>query len=162
MTIGERLRRGVSFGDMALALLFVGFATRALTMSASADTYWHLRTGADILRTGSVPRVDAYSFTAAGWPWRNHEWLWDPFSYACFRLGGMPLSTGTAGFDGWIPAARVYELQQLLPSLTRGEGVLESAFDHYREVRGAVPERARLDHNPLNRKEYLLRLRRRV
>ena len=44
----------------------------------------------------------------------------------------------------------------------RGEGVLESAFDHYREVRGTVPERARLDHNPLDRKEYLLRVLRRV
>ncbi len=81
---------------------------------------------------------------------------------AVARLGGVPLSTGRAGFDGWIPAARVYELQQLLPSLTRGEGVLDSAFDHYREVRGAVPERARLDHNPVNRKEYLLRVLRRV
>ena len=112
MTIGERLRRGVGFGDMALVLLFVGFAARALTMSASADTYWHLRTGADIVRTGSVPRVDAYSFTAAGWPWRNHEWLWDPFSYACFRLGGMPLLTLAGGAFAIAALALIFRLMK--------------------------------------------------
>ena len=46
--------------------------------------------------------------------------------------------------------------EQQLPALTRGEGVLECAFDRYQPVRGAVPDRPRTDHNPLNRKEYLL------
>jgi ribosomal protection tetracycline resistance protein len=64
--------------------------------------------------------------------------------------------------EGEIPAAQVHELQQQLPALTRGEGVLESAFDHYQPVHGTVPTRPRSDHNPLNRKEYLLRVRRRV
>jgi ribosomal protection tetracycline resistance protein len=67
-----------------------------------------------------------------------------------------------AVLEGEIPAARVHELQQGLPGLTRGEGVLESAFDHYQQVRGAVPARPRTDHNPLNRKEYLLHVVRRV
>jgi ribosomal protection tetracycline resistance protein len=64
--------------------------------------------------------------------------------------------------EGEIPAARVHQLQQQLPALTRGEGVLESAFDHYQPVHGTVPTRPRSDHNPLNRKEYLLRVRRRL
>jgi ribosomal protection tetracycline resistance protein len=34
--------------------------------------------------------------------------------------------------------------------------VLECAFDRYLPVRGTPPIRARTDHNPLNRKEYLL------
>ena len=50
----------------------------------------------------------------------------------------------------------MHELQQQLPALTRGEGVLESAFDRYQPVSGASPTRPRTDHNPLNRKEYLL------
>jgi ribosomal protection tetracycline resistance protein len=49
----------------------------------------------------------------------------------------------------------VHALEQQLPALTRGEGVLESAFDHYQPVQGAPPARPRTDHNPLNRKEYL-------
>ena len=36
---------------------------------------------------------------------------------------------------GEVPAARAYRLQQRLPALTRGEGVLEMAFDHYRPLR---------------------------
>jgi ribosomal protection tetracycline resistance protein len=64
--------------------------------------------------------------------------------------------------EGDIPAAHIHELQQQLPALTRGEGVLESAFDHYKPIRGTVPTRSRSDHNPLNRKEYLLHVVRRV
>ena len=72
------------------------------------------------------------------------------------------LRGSSATIEGEIPAARVYELQQQLPSLTRGEGVLECAFSHYQPVRGEVPSRQRSDHNPLNRKEYLLHLKRRT
>jgi hypothetical protein len=86
-----RLRRGIGFADMALGFLFVVFVSKALLMPATADTFWHLRAGADLLRTGAISHVETYSFTAAGWPWRNHEWLWEPISYACYHLGGMPL-----------------------------------------------------------------------
>ena len=58
--------------------------------------------------------------------------------------------------------AEVHQLQQQLPGLTGGEGVLESAFDHYEPVRGTAPSRPRTDNNPLNRKEYLLHVVRRV
>ncbi|MBT2530071.1 TetM/TetW/TetO/TetS family tetracycline resistance ribosomal protection protein [Streptomyces sp. ISL-99] len=68
----------------------------------------------------------------------------------------------SALLEGDIPAARMHELEQRLPSLTRGEGLLECAFDHYRPVRGAAPARPRTDHDPLNRKEYLLRVLRRT
>jgi ribosomal protection tetracycline resistance protein len=68
----------------------------------------------------------------------------------------------TCTVQGEIPAAQVHELQQLLPALTRGEGVLECVFDRYQAVRGAIPTRPRSDHNPLNRKHYLLHVVRRV
>jgi ribosomal protection tetracycline resistance protein len=72
------------------------------------------------------------------------------------------LRGGSYLLEGEIPAARVHELQQLLPALTRGEGVLEFAFARYQPVTGPPPTRPRTDHNPLNRKEYLLRATRRV
>ena len=56
----------------------------------------------------------------------------------------------------------MHELERQLPVLTRGEGMLECAFDHYQQVRGAVPTRPRSDHNPLDREEYLLHVVRRV
>ncbi|MEV0701834.1 translation factor GTPase family protein [Saccharopolyspora sp. NPDC050389] len=80
------------------------------------------------------------------------------------RLRAAPRTTTMRGgsscvLEGEIPAARVHELQQQLPGLTRGEGVLDSTFDRYEPVRGAIPTRPRTDHNPLDRKEYLLRRR---
>jgi len=82
------------------------------------------------------------------------------------RLRAVPQTTAARGpsylLEGEIPAARVYELQQQLPAPTRGEGVLECAFDHYQPVRGTIPTRPRTDHNPLDRKEYLLHVLRRV
>jgi ribosomal protection tetracycline resistance protein len=64
--------------------------------------------------------------------------------------------------EGEVPAALVRELEQQLPTLTRGEGVLECAFDGYRPVRGEIWSRPRSDHNPLDRKEYLLHVQRGV
>ncbi|ANS69994.1 tetracycline resistance protein [Streptomyces lincolnensis] len=82
-------------------------------------------------------------------------------------LRAIPRTTVTRGdtgvLEGVVPAERVHELEQRLPGLTRGEGELESAFDHYAPVtRGIVPRRPRTDHNPLERKEYLLNVTRRV
>ncbi|MEV6961112.1 translation factor GTPase family protein [Streptomyces sp. NPDC051207] len=82
-------------------------------------------------------------------------------------LGAVPQTTAARGdtgvLDGTVPAARVHELEQRLPGLTRGEGELESAFEAYAPVtHGPVPRRPPTDHNPLNRKEYLLNVTRRV
>ena len=51
------------------------------------------------------------------------------------KAGGVPLTTTATVLEGHIPVARVHELQRRLPSLTRGEGVLESEFDHFAPVR---------------------------
>jgi ribosomal protection tetracycline resistance protein len=85
---------------------------------------------------------------------------------AILRLGGQPANSTPHGrstvVEGQIPAARVDEVRQQLPGLTRGEGLLESAFGHYAPVLGPPPTRPRSDQNPLNRKEYLIHVVRRV
>jgi ribosomal protection tetracycline resistance protein len=82
------------------------------------------------------------------------------------RLKATPYAPQVRGsstmLEGEISAARVHELQQQLPALTLGEGVLETAFDRYQMVNGPIPARPRTDFNPLDRKEYLLHVRRRV
>jgi ribosomal protection tetracycline resistance protein len=82
------------------------------------------------------------------------------------QLGGVPappvVRGATCTIEGEVPAARVHELRRRLPSLTRGEGLLESAFDGYQPVRGTIPTRPRWDHNPLNREEYMLHVARRL
>jgi ribosomal protection tetracycline resistance protein len=89
-----------------------------------------------------------------------------PMLPALARLHAVPqtpaMCADTCTLEGEIPAAQVHELQRQLPALTRGEGVLEGAFDCYQPARGTIPTRPRSDRNPLNRKEYLLRVARRV
>ena len=81
------------------------------------------------------------------------------------KLSAIPQTPVIRGsrcvLEGEIPVAQVRELDQQLPSLTRGEGVLETAFGRYQPVRGPVPARPRSDRNPLNRQEYLLHIARR-
>ncbi|KPI22183.1 small GTP-binding protein [Actinobacteria bacterium OK074] len=86
---------------------------------------------------------------------------------ALTAAGAVPETTEPRGtgcvLEGRVPAVHVHALEQALPALTRGEGELESAFDHYApHARAAVPERPRTDLNPLDRKEYLLNLTGRV
>jgi ribosomal protection tetracycline resistance protein len=84
---------------------------------------------------------------------------------ALAKLHAVPEVTATEGswctLEGDIPVARLHELRQQIPPLTRGEGVMEASFDHYQPVPGPGPARPRTDDNPLNREEYLQRVTRR-
>jgi len=64
---------------------------------------------------------------------------------AVHRLGGSVEPPGLEGraasLVALVPAARVNELQRLLPGLTGGEGVLESALAGYRPVTGEPSQR---------------------
>jgi len=56
---------------------------------ADTDIWWHLRNADYLLHTGSLPRSDMFSFTVAGKPWMNSEWLAElPFLFA-WRWMGM-------------------------------------------------------------------------
>jgi ribosomal protection tetracycline resistance protein len=85
---------------------------------------------------------------------------------ALARLRAIPqvpaLGSETSVLEGEVPAAAVYQLEQQLPGLSRGEGVLESSFDRYQPVTGPIPSRPRTDNDPLNRRDYLLHVLRRV
>jgi ribosomal protection tetracycline resistance protein len=89
-----------------------------------------------------------------------------PVLGALGRFGALPekQSVDRDAFlvSGLIPAARQRGIEQALPGLTRGEGVLETTFAGYRPVAGPPPTRTRWDDNPLDREEYLLRVERRV
>jgi hypothetical protein len=105
-------RRGLSFDEMTVGLLFVVVALRAFLMPAQSDTYWQLRAGQDIWATGHVPRVDSYSYTAAGLPWPDHEWLWQAFIYPLHRAGGMPLVTAGGALVVLGAVALAYRLMR--------------------------------------------------
>ena len=68
-------QRLLSFPVMLSALLaFLTFHTCSPRFD-DPDLWWHLRTGDKILSEKSIPRIDSYSFTAAGNHWVAQEWL---------------------------------------------------------------------------------------
>ena len=74
----------------ALALLAVAIAVTPITNN---DIWLHLKTGSLILERGSVPRVEEYTFTRAGVPLVDHEWLAQVVFALVHRLGGVPALT---------------------------------------------------------------------
>jgi hypothetical protein len=61
---------------------------------AEPDLWIHMLTGQTTLRTGHIPRFDTYSYSAAGAPWHNHEWLSQvalAFFYAHLGIFGLKL-----------------------------------------------------------------------
>jgi len=52
------------------------------------DLWGHLQFGRDLLAAGTIPRLDSYSYTAAGHPWMNHEWLSQVVMAALYNQAG--------------------------------------------------------------------------
>ncbi len=80
------------------------------------------------------------------------------------RLGGVPDGPVTSGSSttvgGELAVAKLHEFTSLLPGLTHGEGFVESDLSHYAPVPGVAPRRERLGPDPLDRRVYLLQVKR--
>jgi hypothetical protein len=59
------------------------------TQIGEPDIWWHLRNAAYLLQQHSFPRVDTYSFGAAGSPWLDHEWLSEVPFFLGFKTMGL-------------------------------------------------------------------------
>jgi hypothetical protein len=97
-------------------LLFVAVFSLAAVPPVDPDLWWHLANGRLIAATGSVPRLDVYSFSASGQPWVVHEWLADLAMFGLHQLGGLPLLVGL--FAGVVTVGAI-----CLYSLLRGTGL---------------------------------------
>ena len=56
---------------------------------ADPDLWWHLRNAQHLFATHHFPQVDMYSFTVAGSPWIDHEWLSEIPYYLAYRALGL-------------------------------------------------------------------------
>ena len=56
---------------------------------AEPDIWWHMRNAAYLLHNHSFPNVDTYSFSAAGSPWMNFEWLSEVPFFLGFKAMGL-------------------------------------------------------------------------
>jgi len=95
--------------NVALLLLIVMLMTRTLRMPgdlvSDPDLWWHLADARILCQTHHFIHVEPYSFTVAGQPWVNPEWLselpyW--FAYQSFHLSGLFFLTLLALFANLV------------------------------------------------------------
>jgi hypothetical protein len=53
------------------------------------DYWWHVRTGQWMVDNHAFARMDLYTYTIAGTPWTDHEYLSQLLFYALSRIGGL-------------------------------------------------------------------------
>jgi len=71
---------------LLLAAVIFGYSPRGITES---DIWWHLLNARNLVQFHSLSRVDTYSFTAAGSPWINFEWLSEIPYFLGFKAWGL-------------------------------------------------------------------------
>lgn len=72
------------------------------------DSWWHVAAGRLMIASHGLIDTDPFSYTFAGRPWLNHEWLADVLFGAAFNLAGwggvMLLTAIAAGLTAWLLA----------------------------------------------------------
>jgi hypothetical protein len=85
---GSRILPGLA---AAAALILLAVAA-SLVKARSYDLWWHLEAGEQIVSTFVVPHADDFSFTSAGAPWIDHEWLSEVLMYGFYAMGPIGLT----------------------------------------------------------------------
>ena len=88
--IGWRPRLRIEYLWLGLPLVLVVWISFGHPLQL-LDFWWHLKAGEIIVTSGSIPRTDLFSFTAAGKPFVLQSWLAEVLFYGGYRLGGLPL-----------------------------------------------------------------------
>ncbi len=83
------LRHTFSFLTVLTVLLVTLQFIMARGSVADPDIWWHLRNAEYLFHSHQLPRYDMYSFTVAGHPWINHEWLAEVPYYLAWRADGL-------------------------------------------------------------------------
>jgi hypothetical protein len=84
-----QLRRAFSFLTMLAFLLVTLEFIMTRGSVVDPDIWWHLRNAEYLFQHHHLPRADMYSFTVAGHPWINHEWLSEIPYYLAWRAAGL-------------------------------------------------------------------------
>ncbi len=84
----EREKRYWNLGIVALTL--AGALLILSKTAADPDLWGHVLFGLDLLRTGSLPTYDPYSYLSIGHPWINHELLSELAFGLAYKVGATP------------------------------------------------------------------------
>ena len=86
----ERVRPLFSFHLALISILALWVYMGAGRGIWDPDIWWHLRNAEYLLHNLELPRSDMFSFTVAGHPWMNYEWLSEIPYYLAWRAFGLP------------------------------------------------------------------------
>ena len=78
-----------SFPVMCMFLLAAAIFGFCVKQIAEPDIWWHLRDAAYLFQQHTIPSVDTYSFTAAGSPRLDFEWLSEVPFFLGFKAMGL-------------------------------------------------------------------------
>jgi hypothetical protein len=91
------MRFRLSDDDLPIVLLLVAMAAFAWVTPAQNDTWWHLRSGREILETRSFLTTEHFSHSSYGTELQIHWWLSQVIFYITFSIGGTLLLTVLCG-----------------------------------------------------------------
>ncbi len=111
------LKNCFSFPVFLAAILAAGACVAAHTRFVDPDTWWHIRVGDLILRTGTWPTHDMFSFSVPGAEWIAYEWFGEVVFASAWRLGGF---VGLAAID-FLLAATIAILLYVYSTLRSGK-----------------------------------------
>lgn len=77
----------VLLGCSLVCVLFL--VTSRVNALADPDIWWHLRNAQQLVQTGHFIHTDTWTFTVAGQPWINFEWLAELPWYFAYRWMGL-------------------------------------------------------------------------
>jgi len=82
---------GTAFSFLAMLACAMGTMVYVLCRGSIADPdiWWHLNNARYLFTHHSLPNADWLSFTVAGHPWMNHEWLAEIPYYLGYRAWGL-------------------------------------------------------------------------
>ena len=83
------LRMAFSFPAMLMAWIVLVVVRAAERNLPDPDIWWHLRNAQFLFTHRALPNIDTYSFTVAGHPWMNSEWLAEIPYYLAWRVLGL-------------------------------------------------------------------------
>jgi hypothetical protein len=89
-------RRLFSFPVVIGALLVVLTVLTTRERFSDPDLWWHLKVGAIIWESHTIPMSDLFSFTTKNHAWIPHEWLAEVLIYGAYKLGGY------SGLMAWL------------------------------------------------------------
>lgn len=92
------------------------------TVLLNSDLWFHLAAGRLIWTERAIPATDTWSFTAAGRPWQNHEWLSD----VLFHLWSKAFGVEALVYWQWLVLGAAYLI--LFRVLVRVSGSYLAAY----------------------------------